>query len=71
MTVRDWVRSVGAVLFALGIMCLPKGFGANPERDTSAFFRVADTGIWLKLGLILTLAGIIVFVFAWVLPEDR
>ena len=71
MTVRDWIRGIGAVLFSLGLMCLPMGFGANPKRDTSAFLRTADTGPWLQLGLILTVVGIVVFVFAWLFPKDR
>jgi hypothetical protein len=28
-----------------------------------------DTGIWLKLGIILILSGIVVFLLAWVFPE--
>jgi hypothetical protein len=71
MIMRDWIRGLGGVLLGLGFMCLPVGFGANPKRDTSAFFRTADTGIWLKLGFILILSGIVVFLLAWIFPERR
>ncbi|EDY16312.1 hypothetical protein CfE428DRAFT_6125 [Chthoniobacter flavus Ellin428] len=57
MSLRNVICGIGGVLLGLGLMCLPLGFGANPERDTSAFFRAADTGVWLKLGLTLALSG--------------
>ena len=71
MTFRDWMRGVAAVVFCFGLMCLPIGFGANPKRDTSAFLRAADTGVWLKLGVVLIILGVVVFMLSFVFPERR
>lgn len=71
MDLRNVICSIGGVLLGLGLLCLPLGFGANPERDTSAFFRAADTGIWLKLAIALILAGATVLLASPLLRRRR
>jgi hypothetical protein len=71
MSVRDIVRGIGGILLAVGLMCLPLGFGANPKRDASAFFRAADTGIWLKLGVTLVLSGVVILLLSALFRDRR
>ena len=61
----------GVVLAAVGVLCLPVGLGVNPKRDLSAFFNLADMGMFLKGALILIPFGAIVFAVGYVLPRGE
>lgn len=51
--IKIGLQIAGAAVAALGVLCLPVGFGVNPKRDLSAFFNLADMGIFLKAALVL------------------
>ena len=56
---------------AVGLGCFPVGYGVNPKRDMSLFENLADTGIFMKLGLILIVAGAVMFGASWFLPGEE
>lgn len=66
--VKFFLRIAGFVSFALGITCLPLGYGINPKRDLSAFNNLADTGVLVTLGLILMAIGAVLLLGSWLLP---
>ena len=49
------------ILFLLGLICLPVGYGHSPKRDLSAFNNFADLGAFIKIGLVLMAIGVIAF----------
>ncbi len=62
---REILRIVGVVIFALGMVCLPVGYGANPKRDSSSYFlNLADSGQFFNLALILLLLGSLTFLIS-------
>lgn len=61
------LRIVGVALLLLGLMCLPSGSGISPKRDLSAFNNLADAGLFLRVGLVVTTGGALL-VAAWILP---
>jgi hypothetical protein len=63
------LRIVGVASAAVGVLCLPIGYGVNPIRDLSAFSTLADMGIFLTVGLIMLALGVVLFLGAWLLPE--
>jgi hypothetical protein len=52
------VRVAGAVLLAIGVMCLPLGYSVNPKRDQSVFHNLADMGGFVRVGVIVGLVGL-------------
>ena len=65
MTVRSWLRGIAVVLFGLGVLCLPQP-GGVPERFTSLFSSLADSGAVLLLGLILVGISIVLFAVTFI-----
>jgi len=62
---REILRIVGVVVFTLGMVCLPVGFGANPKRDSSSYFlNLADTGLFFYLALLFVLLGAFIFLIS-------
>ena len=53
---------------AVGVLCLPLGFGVSPKRDLSAFFNLADMGMFLKAAAVLIPIGFIIFAVGYMLP---
>jgi hypothetical protein len=53
------LRFSGAIALAIGVMCLPVGYGISPKRDLSAFSNLADMGLFLKAALLLVPIGIL------------
>ena len=53
MTVRLWIRIIGAVVAGLGLMCLPS-VERSPRSYGSGFAMLSDTGslIWIAGGLL-------------------
>jgi hypothetical protein len=53
MAVRHWIRAIGAVLVACGLLCLPS-LGRSPQSYGSGFAMLSDTGslIWIAGGLL-------------------
>jgi hypothetical protein len=66
MTLRDYLRIAGVIMFSLGFMCLPIGYGASPKRDLSLFFNFADMGFFLSIALALISAGILTFAVSYI-----
>jgi len=62
------VRIAGVVSIAGGALCLPVGYGINPKRDLSVFSNLADTSIFVTLGLVLLAVGMLLFLGSWLLP---
>jgi hypothetical protein len=44
------------------------GFGVSPKRDLSAFFNLADMGMFLKAAAVLIPIGFIIFAVGYMLP---
>jgi hypothetical protein len=51
------LRIAGVATTAAGVTCFPVGYGINPKRDLSVFNNLADTGMFVTLGLILLAIG--------------
>jgi len=64
------LRIAGVASAAVGLGCFPVGYGVNPQRDMGLFENLADTGIFVKLGLILIAAGAVMFGTSWFLPGE-
>lgn len=62
------IRLVGFGLLLLGGMFMPIGYGVSPKRDLSAFSNLADMGAFLKSGVVLMCAGVVVILAAVLLP---
>jgi hypothetical protein len=68
---RALLRAGGVVTFAVGLVCLPVGFGVNPKRDLSLFYNLADLGVFLTIGLILVAAGLVMAILSCLLRGER
>jgi hypothetical protein len=66
--IKMGLQIAGVAIAAVGVLCLPVGFSVNPKRDLSAFFNLADMGIFLKVALALIPLGSIVFAVGYMLP---
>jgi hypothetical protein len=53
------LRIGGAGLAAIGVMCLPVGFGISPKRDLNLFSNIADLGAFVQTGVILIAIGLL------------
>jgi hypothetical protein len=69
-TPRLIIRIAGIIFFGIGFLCLPVGWGASPQRDTSLFFNFADLGLYLRVALILMPSGIGIVILSFLLPGD-
>jgi hypothetical protein len=69
MNIREYVKTISIILMAIGILCLPIGFGASPKRDTSVFSSFADLGIFLKSGLIMLALGLLLLLIGPLIPS--
>ena len=56
---------------AIGIVCLPVGYGITPKRDLSAFNNLADTGIFVTAGLVLVTTGAVLLGISRILPGQE
>ena len=52
-------------------MCLPLGFGISPKRDLSAFSNIADTGAFIRVGIVLIVLGLTAFLLSHFVPSDE
>jgi hypothetical protein len=69
--VTPWIRTAGIVIFAVGVLCLPLGgVGTSPKRDLSVFNNLADAGLFIKVGLVISAVGIVLFFLSFLLPEE-
>jgi len=61
MTARHWIRIIGAIVAALGLLCLPS-VGRSPRSYGSGFAMLSDSGslIWIAGGLLVV--GAILFI---------
>jgi hypothetical protein len=66
MTLRDYLRIAGVIVFSLGFLCLPIGYSASPKRDLSLFLNFADMGFFLSIALALIPAGILTFAASYI-----
>ena len=65
------LRIAGVVIAAIGIVCLPVGYGINPKRDLSVFNNLADTGIFVTAGLVFIATGAVLVLASWILPGEE
>jgi hypothetical protein len=61
-TLKSWIRRTGVVMALVGLGALPVGMGVSPKRDTNFFNNLADTGMFIKYGLLLILIGIVILI---------
>jgi hypothetical protein len=52
----------------VGLGALPVGMGVSPKRDANFFNNLADTGMFIKYGLLLILIGIAILIGSVFLP---
>ena len=62
------LRIAGVGVMALGLLCFPVGAGLSPKRDLSAFFNLADLGLFWKAGLVLLAVGAVILVASFLTP---
>ena len=67
-TLKSWIRGIGVVLALVGLGALPLGIGVSPKRDTSLFNNLANTGMFIKYGLLLILIGIVILIGSVFIP---
>ncbi|MEY2487339.1 MAG: hypothetical protein QOH39_2987 [Verrucomicrobiota bacterium] len=60
MTLRHWIRIIGAALAGFGFLCLPS-IGRSPRSYGSGFAILSDTGSLIWIAIILIVAGGLVF----------
>jgi len=58
----------GVVIAAIGLSCLPVGFGVCPKRDLSLFNNLPDLSVFIKAALALIPLGLIAVVLSYFLP---
>jgi hypothetical protein len=63
---RNWIRIGAAFLMACGASCISKGAGVHPYYFTLTFSYLAEAGALLRVGLILTLIGVVVFAASFI-----
>ena len=68
MSAREWIRTAGAIVAVLGFMCLPRV--DNAKWDTSLFFQLAKSGLFMNTGFTLILVGAAVFLISFI-PTRR
>jgi hypothetical protein len=68
--VKSTLRVGGTIMAAIGILCLPVGFGTSPKRDTSAFSNLADLGAFFRVGLMMIAVGLVALAISRVIPGD-
>lgn len=68
--VRVILRVGGTLAAAIGVLCLPIGYGVSPKRDLSMFNNLADVGAFVTVAVILILLGVIALLVSRFLPGD-
>jgi hypothetical protein len=58
------------VVAAIGVVCLPIGFGVSPKRDLSLFNNLADMGSFVNVGILLITLGVISLGLSSLVPSD-
>ncbi len=61
---KSWTRLAGVLTVAVGVLCLPLGWGVNPKRDLSFFHNLADLGGFVEWGMGIIGTGIIILVLS-------
>ena len=59
MNLKTVLRIGGTIVAAMGVGCLPIGYGISPKRDLSLFNNLADLGAFIQAGLILIAVGLL------------
>lgn len=74
MRSRGWPKLIlrigGILCFAVGLLCLPLGYGVSPKRDLSVFSNLADMHAFIRAGLLLIAVGAAAFAVSHLLPGD-
>lgn len=68
--IKRIMRIGGVCCVVVGFWCLPLGYGINPERDQSVFNNLADMQAFVRVGLILMVAGAIALAGSRLLPSE-
>jgi hypothetical protein len=69
--IKEILRVCGILILVLGVMCVPVGWGVNPQRDLSAFLNLADMGAFLTYAVIGIAIGLILLAASAVAPRGR
>jgi hypothetical protein len=64
MTVRHWLRVIGALIAGIGLLCLPS-IGRSPRSYGSGFAILSDTGSLIWVAVILLVVGGVVFLLSF------
>ena len=64
------LRIFGVASAVSGLACFPVGYGIKPARHESVFANLADTGMFIRLGLALMVVGAIMLALSWLLPGE-
>jgi hypothetical protein len=65
MDFATWIRIFAGLVVLAGLTCLPMGLGAHPYYFTSPFSFFAESGALIRMGAILIVSGVAVFVLSW------
>jgi len=65
MRMRDWIRIVAVFLIGAGMSCLPN-VGAGPKHFTSLYSWLADSGVLMRMALVMIVGGIMIFVMSFI-----
>jgi hypothetical protein len=68
---KEWVRIIGVLVTAAGLLCLPVGIGVSPKRDLSLFHNFADIDYFLKSGVLLVIVGVLFLIAALFLSSGE
>ena len=67
---KYWFLGSGIVVVAVGMSCLPLGFGLSPKRDTSIFNNISDTGAFINpITVALLAVGILLIIISLFIKE--
>lgn len=65
LTLHEWIRIAGIVLFSIGLMCFPFALGANPKADQSLFNQMASMGAFTYASAPCLIGGALLFVASY------
>jgi hypothetical protein len=67
--IKDWILIAGIVILAAGVVCLPVGQDATPERPLSLFYREADAGSFVSGSTFALALGALIIAISLFIPS--
>ena len=68
--IKTVLRVGGVALAAIGGLCFPVGLNVFQRGDLSKFHNIADTGVFVPIGLTLLAVGLISFGLSFVVRGE-